>query len=403
MRAGRRLPRGIYRRGDVLWIRFKSSDGKLTRETTGQRDVKVAEAILAKRRSEVAMLTHFPKRKFEQLGFKDLLEAWEPAHVKKTPSFSYLLKRVRDEFGGVKAREVTTARVQQFLDRLRDVAGLSASSVNKYRTILNSIFNESVRHGRYDVNPVRAVHQFREPPGRDRFLSIEEFRLLLDSCKNRELRTVILVLCRTTLRLRELLNRRWDEVHLDGPAPFISVPHTKTGVPKKVPLPKVAVEALKALPSYDVDDYVFPSRATTRWRNPARPYRWDMGKEFRTLVRSLGIENLRLHDLRHTGPSVLLMQGIPGDVVRKITGHRSRELERYQHLSPLFRAQTVDLIAQVLFSGTPTGSSDTPTDTPPPGEEDEKSGGPETLGREGDVGGVDGTRTRDLRRDRPAF
>ncbi len=180
------------------------------------------------------MLTHFPKRKFEQLGFKGLLEAWEPAHVKKTPSFSYLLKRVRDEFCGVKAREVTTARVQQFLDRLRNESGLSASSVNKYRTILNSIFNESVRHGRYDVNPVRAVHQFREPPGRDRFLSIEEFRLLLDNCKDRELRTVILVLCMTTLRLRELLNRRWDEVHLEGPAPFISVPHTKTGVPKKV-------------------------------------------------------------------------------------------------------------------------------------------------------------------------
>lgn len=109
--------------------------------------------------------------------------------MKKTPSFSYLLKRVRDEFGDVKARELTTARVQQFLDRLRDEAGLSASSVNKYRTILNSMLNESVRHGRYYVNPVRAVHQFREPPGRDRFLSIEEFRLLLDNCKNRELRT----------------------------------------------------------------------------------------------------------------------------------------------------------------------------------------------------------------------
>ncbi len=53
-----------------------------------------------------------------------------------------------------------------------------------------------------------------------------------------------------------------------------------------------------------------------------------MGKGFRTLVRSLGMENLQLHDLRHTGRSVLLMQGIPGDVVRRITGHRSRELER---------------------------------------------------------------------------
>jgi hypothetical protein len=91
------------------------------------------------------------------------------------------------------------------------------------------------------------------------------------------------------------------------------------------------------------------------------------------------------------------------DVVRKITGHRSRELERYQHLSPLFGAQTVDLIAQVLFSGTPNGPSSTPTDAPPPSNKDEGRGEPESPGREGDVGGVDGTRTRDLRRDRPAF
>jgi integrase len=162
-----------------------------------------------------------------------------------------------------------------------------------------------------------------------------------------------------------------------------------TGVPKKAPLPKVAVEALKELPSHDVDEYVFPSRATARWPSPKKPYRWDFGKEFRALVRSLGLEDLRLHDLRHTGPSVLLMQGIPGDVVRKITGHRSRELERYQHLSPLFRAQTVDLIAQVLVG-------DTPTDTPAPdGDEDDAN--------LFENGGVDGTRTRDLRRDRPAF
>ena len=86
---------------------------------------------------------------------------------------------------------------------------------------------------------------------------------------------------------------------------------------------------------------------------------------------------------------MLLMQGIPGDVVRKITGHRSRELERYQHLSPLFRAQTVDLIAQVLVG-------DMPTDTPAPEEEQDDSNWLKN-------GGVDGTRTRDLRRDRPAF
>ena len=51
-------------------------------------------------------------------------------------------------------------------------------------------------------------------------------------------------------------------------APFIAVPLTKTGVPKKTPLPRVAVEALKGLPSYGVDDYVFPSKSSARWPSP---------------------------------------------------------------------------------------------------------------------------------------
>ena len=86
-------------------------------------------------------------------------------------------------------------------------------------------------------------------------------------------------------------------------------------------------------------------------------------------------------------------------VIRKLTGHRSRELERYEHLSPLIKQQTVELIASELKSAadTATDAGDTATDTPP------------SKGLEQDVevieknGGDDGARTRDLRRDRPAF
>ncbi len=38
--------------------------------------------------------------------------------------------------------------------------------------------------------------------------------------------------------------------------------------------------------------------------------------------------------------------GVPDGVVKKLTGHRSKELERYQHLSPQTKAQTVDIIAE---------------------------------------------------------
>src|SRR5215467_496713 len=110
-----RLPRGVYRRGKVLWVRFKNTAGKLSRESTHQRDVKVADAILAKRRAEVAMLCHFPSRRFEQVTFDQLREAWEPAHLTKTPSFRYLLPRVLAAFGGANARDITTEKAQEFL------------------------------------------------------------------------------------------------------------------------------------------------------------------------------------------------------------------------------------------------------------------------------------------------
>jgi integrase len=60
------------------------------------------------------------------------------------------------------------------------------------------------------------------------------------------------------------------------------------------------------------------------------------------------VVNLRIHDLRHYATTVLFMKGIPDSIISKMTGHKSRELKRYQHLSPLFKQQTVELIAQDL-------------------------------------------------------
>ncbi len=76
---------------------------------------------------------------------------------------------------------------------------------------------------------------------------------------------------------------------------------------------------------------------------------WDIGKRFRAICLEAKIEDFRIHDLRHCGPSILLARGVPDGIVRKLTGHRSKELERYQHLSEEVKRQTVDLIAEELF------------------------------------------------------
>lgn len=157
------------------------------------------------------------------------------------------------------------------------------------------------------------------------------------------------------MRKGELLARQWTEVSLDAGVPHIRIPRTKNGHSKTVPLPEVAVEALRLLPSYERREYRFPSTPTGRHPSPQKPYVWDLGPRFRTVRDEAGIKGLRIHDLRHAGPSILLELGVADGIVRKLTGHRSRELERYQHLSPELRKHTVELIAQALI-GTPTGT-----------------------------------------------
>jgi hypothetical protein len=47
-------------------------------------------------------------------------------------------------------------------------------------------------------------------------------------------------------------------------------PLTKKGVPKKTPLPRLAVEALRNLPSYGVDEYVSLSSPTAKRPDPKK-------------------------------------------------------------------------------------------------------------------------------------
>ena len=60
------------------------------------------------------------------------------------------------------------------------------------------------------------------------------------------------------------------------------------------------------------------------------------------------MEALRIHDLRHFATSTLTGAGIQDNIIGLLTGHKSRELRRYQHLREELKRKTVDLIAGVL-------------------------------------------------------
>jgi integrase len=261
--------------------------------------------------------------------------------------------------GKAKAREVTPDAVRDFLADLRK-EGLAASSINQCRTIICGVFNYAIRFEKYDKNPVSVVSQEKEPPGRDRFPEPEEIVSMIHVCEEKgdlELKAFLILAPTTGMRKGEILARKWTDIDLDSRNPSINVRLTKNDEPKRIQLPEIAVDALRELPSYGHHEYVFPAKANPRFQgNFKKPHAWDLGKRFRRVAKAAGIKDLRIHDLRHFTASTLTCAGVEDNIISLLTGHKSRELRRYQHLREDLKRRTVDLIAKALQEAQKNGS-----------------------------------------------
>lgn len=123
-------------------------------------------------------------------------------------------------------------------------------------------------------------------------------------------------------RRTELVSMRW--VDYDPKAGVVLLRDTKN--PKEprdelIPVPPAAAAILKGIPV--VDERILPYEPES------------ISASFQRACNRLGIEDLRLHDLRHEGISRLFEQGLDIPEVAMISGHLSwTTLKRYTHLKP---------------------------------------------------------------------
>ncbi len=406
-----KLPEGVYHRNKTspqLWISYYDETGKRIRETAKTTDPDIAKAFRDKRLGQVAERKLIPTRKYESITVGEILDFWWERHGKTKRGFHYKMHRL-EKFRKIKARNFMPELIDDFLQELSKT--FSPSSVNHYRTILNSAFNFAVNWKRYDDNPVKVIPQIPEREARDRFVEVSELAALIEECRKEqdfELQGFIILAACTGLRKTAILSRKWDEVKLDVDFPSIFLPKkdSKNRRSNRLPLPQFCITALKQLPSYEKHEYLFPARPNVRFREVEKfqkPHAWDIGKRFRRIRDLAGIKDLRIHDLRHFATTTLFIEGISDAIIRKMTGHRSDELERYKHLSPEFSQKTTELIAGKLIDELSNTDSGTFWATSAENEKTADNDGLETPDNKGINGGADGTRTRDLQRDRLAF
>jgi integrase len=127
----------------------------------------------------------------------------------------------------------------------------------------------------------------------------------------------------TGARRREVLTARWSDINVD--LRLWRIPETKAGKPRHVPLADGAVSLLSKLPK--TSDWVFANPLT------GKPFKnvyvsWDRSR------RRAGLDDVRIHDLRHSFASFLVNNGRSLYEVQKILGHsQARTTQRYAHLA----------------------------------------------------------------------
>ena len=230
-------------------------------------------------------------------------------------------------------------------------------NANKALDLLGQILNHAIACGHIEANPVRGIAR---NPGRKitRFLSLEEIACLhrvLDryaggSRSQAQQADIIRLLLLTGCRKGEIVRLRRDEVKDDR----LELKDSKTG-PKTVWLNEPANRIVERRMAQSNGLWVFSSRL-----DPAHPRSSDLALWYR-VRREAGIEDVRLHDLRHTVASQAAMNGVPLPVVARLLGHRDvRMTMRYAHVGDREVETAAERVGQAIDAIMRRGRNDRP-------------------------------------------
>lgn len=233
--------------------------------------------------------------------------------------------RLLPAFGTLRLDRIGRPHVERWFDNM---SRKTPGAANIALAVLRQIMGAAKAAGHVGNDPVAGV---RPNPGRKmtRFLSAEEIarlhrtldRLVEERPSRRPQADIIRLLLLTGCRKSEILTLRWSEVDGD----ILRLAEAKTG-PRTVWLSEAA-QAIIARQPRTGTAFVFPSP-----RDPARPQSRNLGL-WQRARRETGIEDIRLHDLRHTVASQAVAQGVPLPTVARMLGHTQPTMTlRYAHV-----------------------------------------------------------------------
>jgi len=229
---------------------------------------------------------------------------------------------------------------------LHTALGYTPYQANRALLVLSKIFNLCEKWGLRDhgSNPCRHVEKYKEKT-RNRFLDHSELERLWRTL-DEELETgptsqyaiaAYKLLILTGCRLGEIQKMQWS--HVKGNR--VEFPDTKTGY-KRLPFNAEAMHVLHSVPRQLGNDFVICG-------DKPGTHIVNLQKSWRRIRAQAKLEDVRIHDLRHTFASHAVMNGTPLAIVSKLLGHsKIGTTMRYAHLADKELAEASEGIGLML-------------------------------------------------------
>ncbi len=314
---------GLYRRGRIFWYNIMEG-GKRIQRSAKTTNKKTAEQRYAKALTEIREGQWFENERARSITFEQLWIKYREKYEKQRDH--YTIKHLLPYFGEMKLSEFTSELVENYiLGRADD--GAKPSTIYKEYALGKRMFNVARRKWKWTRdNPFSDV-TFSElqtiDNERDRVVTVEEEKMLLESSRSQDMKDAIVFAIHTGCRRSEILDSSWKE-NIDMKGRVVRYPPQKRGNKKTIPMSDTLYEALlRRSRVKHISGEVFPVEKEA------------LKDAFKRVVKKAGIEDLHFHDLRHTFATRLVQAGVDLYRVQKLLGHKSiKTTERYAHHCP---------------------------------------------------------------------
>ncbi len=274
----------------------------------------------------------------------DLTQEYIELHAKvnkRKTSFESDMRRISciilPRFGKYNIEAITSHDLQKLHRDLRDTPYLA----NRVRSLLSKMFSLAKEWGWRTDNPVLGIEKYQEEK-RDRWLNDEELQRLwaaLDKYNYHLTTYAFKLLLLTGARKGELLQSTWEQFDLEKGVWTKPSHLTKQKKKEHLPLSENALVVINELQKFrkEGSPYLFPSKVDGQPLQEIKTF-------WKKVIKEADLENVRIHDLRHTHASHLVSSGLSLSIVGKLLGHtQAATTQRYAHLAdePLRQATSI--------------------------------------------------------------